>query len=116
MCLTGLGAHGAPKPSAKPTAPAPGERGLFDAQCGICHGETGYATAILAERIGRKRALLAARTDLDGGVIRSVVRNGTGNMPPQTRVDLSDADLDRIIAYLTRERAGRPPPPASRRE
>jgi mono/diheme cytochrome c family protein len=104
--LTGLAAQSAPKPPAGLTEP---ERSLFDAHCGICHARTGYATSILAARLGRKRALLAERTDLGPDGIKAVVRGGTGSMPPQTRVDLSDADLDRIAAYLTSGRSGRRP-------
>jgi mono/diheme cytochrome c family protein len=83
------------------------ERSLFDAHCGICHASKEYATAIL-ERRGRKPAALADRTDLRAEDIKSIVRNGIGSMPPQTRVDISDADLDCIAAYLGRERSDRP--------
>jgi mono/diheme cytochrome c family protein len=105
--LIGLPAGGAPKPAARPTADFTEERGLFEAHCGICHLKDGYATSILAARLGPKRALLAVRQDLDANGIKSVVRGGVGGMPPQTRVDLADADLDRITAYLTRPRPER---------
>lgn len=114
--LIGLAASGAPKPAAGPTADLVEQRGLFDAHCGICHLKDGYATSILAARLGSKRALLAERSDLDTNGIRSVVRGGMLPTPPQTRVDLTDAELDRIIAYLTRPRAERRQSPASRNE
>jgi mono/diheme cytochrome c family protein len=101
-----LAARGATRPSAAPSEPG---AGLFASHCGICHFEMGPGTLTLAARLGRKRALLSERPDLEAGYVRYVVRNGVGSMPPQTRVDLSDAELDLIAAYLARPASKRPP-------
>jgi mono/diheme cytochrome c family protein len=75
---------------------------LFDAHCGICHMPHGAGTIALAHRLGDAQSLLAERTDLDAAGVKYVVRNGIGSMPPQTRVDLSDAELEAVAAFLTR--------------
>jgi hypothetical protein len=48
------------------------------------------------------------RSSLDANFISYVVRNDINSMPPETRVDLSDADLDSIAAYLVGSAANRP--------
>lgn len=104
--LLGLSTKGATKPAGRASEPPSEERSLFDSHCGICHAPKEYATAILEKR-GRKPAALTERTDLRVEVIKSIVRSGIGSMPPQTRVDISDADLDRVATYLTRQRPQR---------
>jgi mono/diheme cytochrome c family protein len=103
VSLVALAAQGATKPAVRVETPPSEEARLFEAHCGICHSPKEYATSILEKR-GRKPAVLADRTDLRAEAITSIVRSGIGSMPPQTRVDISDADLDRVIAYLTRPR------------
>jgi cytochrome c5 len=85
---------------------------IFAVHCGICHDQMGTGTMTLGRRVGWDHALLADRTDLTADYIHQAVRAGIGSMPPQTRVDLSDAELTRVIAYLTRPAAARPPHPA----
>lgn len=102
--VTRAEAAGAPGPS-------PAEA-LFNTHCGICHLQMGPGTIMLGRRLGPDHALLDERRDLDTGYIRHVVRNGIGGMPPQTRVDLPDAELDAVAAYLTRPEAERGPPRA----
>jgi len=75
---------------------------LFANSCAYCHGERGYATAQLAKRLGPANALLEARTNLPAVYVRTVVRHGIGGMPWYRRAELSDTDLDAIVAYLTR--------------
>jgi hypothetical protein len=53
--------------------------------------------------------LLAERTDLAPTYVQQVVRRGLLGMPAITRVDLSDIELARVIAYLTRPRPAAPP-------
>jgi mono/diheme cytochrome c family protein len=89
--------------------PSPSEV-LFNTHCGICHLQMGPGTIMLGRRLGPDHALLDERTDLDPDYIKHVVRNGIGGMPPQTRVDLPDAELDAVAAYLTRPAAERKPP------
>ena len=78
---------------------------LFDVRCGICHAAGGTGAFMLGRRLGAERALLADRTDLTDALVVQVVRHGINGMPVFTRVDLTDAELARVVAYLTRAAA-----------
>ena len=88
------------------------ERGeaLFHHTCFVCHSQGAPAATVLAKRLGPDKALLAQRTDLVPAYIRNVVRKGIGSMPWMTRIEVPDADLAAIVAYLTRNN-----PPANGR-
>ena len=78
---------------------------LFSNHCGACHLAAGMGTNLITARqvaAGNKQpvGLLADRTDLMADYVKAVVRNGKGAMPRQTRVDVTDAELDKIAAYL----------------
>lgn len=78
---------------------------LFSNRCGACHLPGGMGTNMLTkQRIADgeppESGLLANRTDLTQGYVKAVVRMGKVAMPPQTRVDLTDAELDAIARYL----------------
>lgn len=79
----------------------------FEKSCVVCHG-SGPArpgTRSLATKYQNKvPALLADRKDLDPQYVRTIVRQGVAVMPPFRKTELSDADLDAIVAYLTRKR------------
>jgi len=79
----------------------------YERSCVVCHG-SGPArpgTRSLATKYQNKLpALLADRTDLQPQYIRAIVRQGIAVMPPLRKTELSDADLDAIVAYLTRKR------------
>jgi len=83
-------------------------RGLaeFERACAVCHGE-GPAKpgtrALHTKYQGKEPALLADRTDLAPDYIRFIVRHGVTVMPPFRKTELSDADLDNLVAYLTRK-------------
>lgn len=77
---------------------------LYVRHCGVCHREGQTGTVVLGRRLGADRALLAARTDLTAPYVRQVVRAGLVNMPRLTRVELPDADLDVLAAWLARPR------------
>jgi mono/diheme cytochrome c family protein len=79
-----------------------GER-LFAATCQYCHAANGWATRDLARR-GEAQATIDQRADLSPGLIRGVLRHGVGNMPAFTPTDLSDAQIDALIAWLARPR------------
>lgn len=86
---------------------APGRDGkaLFEVHCGYCHLPGGMGTNLLTkQRIAAgqppETALLANRTDLTPDYVKSVVRMGKNAMPPQTRVDITDPELDSVAAYL----------------
>jgi mono/diheme cytochrome c family protein len=76
---------------------------VYDKWCFPCHG-TGLGkpgTDSLAAR-GQKPAVLEERTDLTGPVIKTFVRHGVLFMPMFRKTEVSDTDLDAIVAYLTR--------------
>lgn len=96
----------------RPEAPAgdrlrPGGDGktLFEVHCGYCHLTGGMGTNLLTKQrmmMGEApdKGLLANRTDLTGDYVKSVVRMGKGAMPGQTKVDVTDAELDAVAKYL----------------
>jgi mono/diheme cytochrome c family protein len=81
------------------------ERGqkVYQKWCYPCHGPgtDKPGTNMLAER-GQKPAVLADRTDLTAAMVKSFVRHGLYFMPTFRKTEISDADLDAIAAYLTR--------------
>jgi mono/diheme cytochrome c family protein len=79
----------------------------FQNSCAVCHGaspERPGTRALAAKYKGRLSALLEARTDLTPDLIKYTVRHGVTVMPPFRKTEVSDADLDAIVAYLTRKR------------
>jgi len=78
---------------------------LFSHQCGYCHLRGGMGTNLLTkQRVAAGEppdmGLLANRKDLTADYVKSVVRMGKGAMPRQTKVDVSDAELDSIATFL----------------
>ncbi len=47
-----------------------------------------------------EKGLLVNRDDLTADYVKAVVRNGKGAMPRQTKVDITDAELDKVAAFL----------------
>ncbi len=84
---------------------------LFHARCGYCHLAGGTGTIMLGRRLGNDRALLAQRTDLTAAYIKKITRVGINGMPPHTRIEVPDSELDLIAAYITRPASARTPPP-----
>jgi len=89
------------------------ERGrhVFQYWCATCHGSGPGLNgiphlpgtfALMAKYQGRLPALLEERTDMPPDLIRTVVRNGVTIMPFFRKTEVSDADLDALVAYLTR--------------
>lgn len=82
-------------------------RGYVEYQkfCSMCHGEgigRPGTMALQAKYKGAVPALLEKRTDLTSEFVKSTVRNGVSIMPFFRKTEISDADLDAIAAYLTR--------------
>lgn len=78
---------------------------LFEYHCGYCHLTGGMGTNLLTKQrmaAGEppEKGLLANRTDLTADYVKQVVRMGKNAMPPQTKVDLTDAELDAVASYL----------------
>jgi (+)-pinoresinol hydroxylase len=81
--------------------------------CATCHGAgPGHpgTTALTAKYKGARPGLLEDRTDLSPQGIRFAVRRGISIMPFFRKTELTDADLEAVIAYLTRNRAATPAP------
>jgi (+)-pinoresinol hydroxylase len=79
----------------------------FQNSCSVCHGalpERPGTRALAAKYKGAEPAMLEDRTDLSPEFIRAIVRHGVTVMPQFRKTEVSDEDLDAIIAYLTRKR------------
>jgi mono/diheme cytochrome c family protein len=97
-----------------PVLAAPSENNgkvVFDKWCAPCHGAIaprGVAlpgTAALAVKYkGQVPAVLTERTDLAPGFIKTVVRHGFFAMPITRKTEINDAELEDVVAYLTRNR------------
>jgi (+)-pinoresinol hydroxylase len=76
---------------------------VYDKWCYPCHGvgNDKPGTNSLAQR-GQKPAVLEERTDLTAPMIKTFVRHGVLFMPMFRKTEVSDAELDAIAAYLTR--------------
>jgi (+)-pinoresinol hydroxylase len=112
-----LGAHlsaaqdqGQRVPSSWTTTTVSGQgqpRGYVEYQkyCSACHGpgpgRPGTA-ALQATYKGAEPALLDQRTDLTSELIKTYVRNGISVMPFFRKTEISDAELEAIALYLTR--------------
>lgn len=81
-------------------------KAVFDRYCVHCHGPGAEppGTLQLARTRGQERALLTERPDLAPDYIRHVVRNGLKAMPPFVPSDLTDAQLEALVRYLTARR------------
>jgi mono/diheme cytochrome c family protein len=78
---------------------------LFSNRCGACHLAGGMGTNLLTKQMMMAKrpptdGMLSNRTDLTSDYVKSVVRMGKNAMPRQTRVDITDAELDSVAAYL----------------
>jgi mono/diheme cytochrome c family protein len=90
--------------SASAAAPVDGAT-LYRQKCAICHAPGGPGTAALARRLpAGVPVLLEERTDLPPLLVRTVVRNGLGGMQRFSRIELTDAQLETLVAWLGRPR------------
>ncbi len=78
------------------------DEALYVEKCSMCHRQMGMGTVILARRMEPKIARLEMRTDLTAEYITAAARQGIGNMPRISRGEVSDKQLARIAAYLTK--------------
>lgn len=91
-------------------------KAVFGKWCTPCHGgeapKTGmFATGALPGTLalglkyqGKVPAVLEQRTDLTPALIKTVVRHGLYGMPITRKTEVSDAELEDVVAYLTRNR------------
>src|SRR3569833_4561529 len=76
---------------------------LYNHLCVYCHGPGFWGTNRLSKRMDKEHAVLENRAALAAGAIQTIVRTGTGSVPPLRKSELSDADVSAIAAYLTRQ-------------
>jgi (+)-pinoresinol hydroxylase len=91
-------------------------KAVFDKWCTPCHGAVApknvmFGTGALAgtsalavKYKGKLPAVLEERTDLTPALIKNVVRHGLYGMPITRKTEVSDAELEDVVAYLTRNR------------
>jgi (+)-pinoresinol hydroxylase len=91
-------------------------KAVFDKWCTPCHGAVApknvmfgsgalAGTSALAVKYkGKLPAVLEERTDLTSTQIKTVVRHGLYGMPITRKTEVSDAELEDVVAYLTRNR------------
>jgi mono/diheme cytochrome c family protein len=81
---------------------------VYDYWCATCHAPSTANSkypgteALHAKYAGELPGTLALRTDLTADVVKFYVRNGVSVMPQFRKTEVDDAELDAIIAYLTR--------------
>jgi (+)-pinoresinol hydroxylase len=82
---------------------------VFERWCAGCHagssrfGGLSAGSYVLERRYqGTKPADLEQRTDLLPDYIKLTVRHGANVMPRTRKTEISDQDLDNLVAYLTR--------------
>lgn len=82
---------------------------VFDLWCYACHKRLGpqdqpvAGTSSLQRKYkDAKPAALEDRTDLRASYIKTLVRHGTKSMPFSRKTEISDSDLDALVAYLVK--------------
>jgi (+)-pinoresinol hydroxylase len=82
---------------------------VFDRYCALCHGDGPGGDgapmlpgthAIYIKYRGELPPLLQHRSDVTIELIRSVVRNGLASMPPFRQTEVTDTDLEAIMAWF----------------
>jgi mono/diheme cytochrome c family protein len=89
-------------PPLESTAADPGQR-LYENKCASCHGDGPYPGTNQISYRGAGDLPLALRPDgVPAEYVKYTVRQGRVAMPPFRVFEISDADLERIAAYLAR--------------
>jgi len=79
---------------------------VFEHYCAYCHGSSeGPGTMQLSRTRGKGKGLLTQRTDLAPEYIQYIVRHGLRSMPPFVPSDVTDAKLEALVTFLTRQPA-----------
>ena len=94
------------------TAPAlaadgPDGAKVFQKWCAPCHapGITHPGThALMAKYAGVKSGVITEWTDITPDYVKTMVRRGISVMPHFRKTEISDAELDALAAYVTRQR------------
>lgn len=106
LTLVALAASNLGLATATAAEPAPGKL-VFDRWCAGCHfgknrlGALPAGTYALEQRYkGSVPSDLLSRTDMTPEFIKAIVRSGVNAMPRTRKTEISDADLDLLIAYI----------------
>lgn len=92
----------------------PGGAVLYERYCAGCHNPgPGHPATMLLEELGRPHPPLIGRTDLEPDFVRAVVRNGLVEMPPFRQTELTEHELDQVIAHILSVKPGAKPPVAN---
>lgn len=81
--------------------------GVYQHWCAPCHapGDGHPGTQSLAVKYsGSPPAVLLEREDLTPEAIKTFVRSGVLSMPPFRKTEITDAELDRLAAWMTDRR------------
>lgn len=87
------------------SAPPPAGSVVYEKWCAPCHdpGINHPGThALMAKYQGSKPAVLLERTDLPASVVKFFVRHGISVMPQFRKTEISDAELDALAAFVSR--------------
>ena len=78
-------------------------KALYERWCTPCHSEDPHApgTQRLMKRSPDVEPVLNRRPGLSAEFVRVFVRGGAGVMPSFRRTEISEDELDQLIAYLT---------------
>ena len=82
---------------------------VYNKWCAPCHvaGTNHPGTlALSAKYTGVKSPVITEWTDLPPAVTKQFVRNGVSIMPFFRKTEISDAELDALVAYLARNTPG----------
>lgn len=74
---------------------------LFKSHCILCHGTDATGNTTLGKQLKARNlhtAFVQKKTDAE---LKDVIANGNGNMPPFA-AQLSDAQIDEVLAYVRR--------------
>lgn len=95
-----LGAIVTAAASAAPAKPPRDGEAIYRDKCLYCHDARGWGTRALSRRTPPGEAMLTSRKVLPAALTKFVVRRGMGSMPGFTPTDLSNAEIDRVAAWL----------------
>lgn len=75
---------------------------VFQQWCAGCHADSPFAPGTVALKAVREpgAVILEQRADLSPVLIRTMVRRGFGGMPSFRRIEISEDELDALVAYL----------------
>jgi mono/diheme cytochrome c family protein len=94
-------------PAVAADAPTGAGQQVYEKWCEPCHAPGSQypgTVALAALYKGSKPAVLVERTDLTPPVVKQFVRKGVSVMPFFRKTEISDAELDALAAWLSRQK------------